>query len=157
MKRLVISLDVEGIAEMLGDLIIVFLDQADLETIANTVRHKSISGWHNPITDPLDRKRLREKATVYDTGLECYLTPNSSVFLGITLPDGDTIGNCLEVNGYCWIPEEIRIPPGEEMIDAGLLVECVGQSLRFMFRDKQSGTWTMTKAITIRAEDVSES
>lgn len=158
MKRLVISLDVEKNPEILGDILIVFLDQADLENVFNTANHPSFSGWRDTTTDSLyDAGRLREKATIYDTRLECYIAPSFSAFLEQTLSDGDTIGNCLEVNGYCWIPEEIHIPLLEEKIDAGLLVECVGQIIRFMFRDKQSGMWTMTKAITIKAEEVSES
>ena len=148
MKRLAINLDVEGVPDIFGDLLVVHLDEADLELLARV----SAEGWVSPLS-ARDGKRLQQKAFVYDTGFEFHLVPNSEEFGGATLADGDTIANCLAVNNYCWVPDETYLPLAEEMIEAGLLVESVGKRLRFMFRNKKTGAWYMTKAITIEVVD----
>ena len=60
-----------------------------------------------------------------------YEAPNGYVFSCVdlalnveTLPNGDTVGNFLRRNGYCFLPEQVRIPPMDHVeVDFAIDIE----------------------------------
>jgi hypothetical protein len=155
MKRLAISIEESfEIEPLVGDVLVVSFEQKDLASLYQTVSNQR-DGFHDlgECTD-VPPVPLRYRAVVYDFDVEAYIVECSSDFAESTLPNGDTISNCLNNCDCCWLPKELILPYRSEKTGLCVLVEVADDSLRFMFSEKDSGTWKMTKPIRIYESEI---
>ena len=121
MIRFVVPINTEGVISCPGDYLIVILSDTELVDLISlfatppptAVRNASGICWKN--------------------WFPCKCFYSSLNFSLATLPNGDTVGNHLERNGYCFLPEETRIPPGSFQVTSDIFLDIENKTMKFVF------------------------
>jgi hypothetical protein len=50
-----------------------------------------------------------------------------------TLHNGDTVSNFLDKNGFCFLPDEVEIPPGALNVRPDIVIDFWDRKIRFQF------------------------
>jgi len=124
MKNLIVPIEREGMAHLVGDCLWLILSEQDIDVIRKAYEY--------------DIQALN--GVVYATArglskVETWVIYFSPVIMKATLPDGGTIENSLVQDGYCFLPSEVQfLPPGSKKVQAELRIEVPLKQFRFSFR-----------------------
>jgi len=83
---------------------------------------------------------MKQKEGIITPSAVMYEAPNGHLFSymelalnAVTLPNGDMIGNFLRRNGYCFLPEQVRIPPMDH-VEVDFVIDVIDHEIYFVVR-----------------------
>lgn len=121
MNNFIVSINTEDMISSPGDYLVLLIHDLELEELINL--------FH--ISFPTSMRMANSISWKSWFPSVCF--HSSLNFSLITLPNGDTVGNYLNNNGYCFLPREASIPPGGREVIPDIRLNLENKTMTFVF------------------------